>query len=71
METRLGAGRPVFKFPAATMIGLFLFATGSRPAQEHTQPPIKWVPGALTPGVKRPGRETDHSSPSRAEVKNV
>jgi hypothetical protein len=23
------------------------------------------------PGVKRPGRETDHSSPSSAEVKNA
>jgi hypothetical protein len=35
-----------------------------------TQPPIQWVPGALFLGVKRPGRETDHSLPSGAEVKN-
>jgi hypothetical protein len=34
------------------------------------QPPIQWVPGALPLGVKRPGRETDHSPPSSAEVKN-
>jgi hypothetical protein len=27
--------------------------------------------GALSLGVKRPGRETDHSSPSSAEVKNA
>jgi hypothetical protein len=26
--------------------------------------------GALFPGVKRPGREADHSPPSSAEVKN-
>jgi hypothetical protein len=26
-------------------------------------------PGALSLGVKRPGREADHSPPSRAEVK--
>jgi hypothetical protein len=26
--------------------------------------------GALSPGVKRPGREADHSPPSNAEVKN-
>jgi hypothetical protein len=26
---------------------------------------------ALSLGVKRPGRETDHSSPSNTEVKNV
>jgi hypothetical protein len=36
-----------------------------------TQPPIQWVPGALSLGVKRPGREADHSLPSSAEVKNV
>jgi len=36
-----------------------------------TQPPIKWVPEALSLGVKWPGRESDHSPPSSAEVKNV
>jgi hypothetical protein len=34
-----------------------------------TQPPIQWVWGALSLGVKRPGREADHSPPSSAEVK--
>jgi hypothetical protein len=34
-----------------------------------TQPPNHWVPGALSLGVKRPGREADHSPPSSAEVK--
>jgi hypothetical protein len=33
-------------------------------------PPIQWVPEALSPGVKWPGRETDNSPPSSAEVKN-
>jgi hypothetical protein len=33
------------------------------------QPPIQWVPGALSLGVKRPEREADHSPPSSAEVK--
>jgi hypothetical protein len=27
--------------------------------------------GALSPGVKRPGREVDHSPPASAEVKNI
>jgi hypothetical protein len=36
-----------------------------------TQCPIQWVPGALPLGVKRPGHETDHSPPSRADVKNA
>jgi hypothetical protein len=31
--------------------------------------PIQWVPGTLSLGVKRPGRETDHSPPPSAEVK--
>jgi hypothetical protein len=35
-----------------------------------TEPPIQWAPGALSLGVKRPGREADHSLPSSAEVKN-
>jgi hypothetical protein len=30
--------------------------------------PIEWVPKALSLGVKRPGRESDHSPPSSAEV---
>jgi hypothetical protein len=34
-----------------------------------TQPPIQWEPGALSLGVKRPGREADHSTPSSAELK--
>jgi hypothetical protein len=35
------------------------------------EPPIQWIPEALSPGVKRPGREADHSPPSSAEFKNA
>jgi hypothetical protein len=35
------------------------------------QPPIQWVPWALSLEVKLPGSEADHSPPSSAEVKNV
>jgi hypothetical protein len=49
--------------------GIFLFTTASRTALESTQPPIQWEPGALSLGVKWPGREADHSPPSSAEVK--
>jgi hypothetical protein len=31
--------------------------------------PIQWVPWTLSSGVKRQGRETDHSPPASAEVK--
>jgi hypothetical protein len=34
-----------------------------------TQPPIQWVQGSLSLGVKRPGREAGHSPPSSIEVK--
>jgi hypothetical protein len=52
-------------------LGIFLFTTASRPVLGPTQPPIQLVRGALSLGVKRPGREADHSSPSSAEVKNA
>jgi hypothetical protein len=48
------------------------FAKDSRPALESNQPPIQWVPGALSQKVKRQGLEADHSPPppTSVEVKN-
>jgi hypothetical protein len=40
----------------------------SRTTLGPTQTPIQWVSGALSLGVKRPGREADQSPPSSAEV---
>jgi hypothetical protein len=48
---------------------IFFFVTVSRPVVRPTKPPIQWVPGTLSLGVKRPGRESDHSPPSITEVK--
>jgi hypothetical protein len=50
-------------------LGIFLFTTLSRPALIPTHPPIQWVPGALSSGVKQSGHETNHSPPSSVEVK--
>jgi hypothetical protein len=50
---------------------MFLLTTASRPALGPTQPPIEWVPGALSVGVKLSGREANHSPPSSAEVNNA
>jgi hypothetical protein len=47
----------------------FVFSTLSRPALGSTQPPIQWVWGTLSLGVKWPGCEADHSSPTSAKVK--
>jgi hypothetical protein len=61
----------VLGFNSQWVLGIFLFTTMSRTALGPTQPPIQWVPRALSLGVKRPGHESDHSPPSSAEVKNV
>jgi hypothetical protein len=46
-----------------------LFSTSSRPVPGPTEASTQWVPGDISPGVKRPGRKADHSPPSSAEVK--
>jgi hypothetical protein len=72
VATRLWAGQQeVLGFDSRQGLGIFLFSTVSTPALGPTQPPIKWVPQALSLGVQRPGHESDHSPPSSAEVKNA
>jgi hypothetical protein len=46
----------------------FLSSRASNPALGPNQPPIQWVQRAISPGVKRPGLEADHSPPSSAEL---
>jgi hypothetical protein len=46
----------ILGFDSRRRLGIFLFTTASRTALGPTQPPIQWVPGALSLGVKRPGR---------------
>jgi hypothetical protein len=61
----------VLGFPSRRGLGIFLFTTASRTALGPTQPPIQWVLKALSLGVKRPGREADHTPPSSGEIKNA
>jgi hypothetical protein len=50
---------------------IFPLSSVSRPALGPTQPPVQWVPGVLSLGVKaQPGHDADHSPPSSAEVEN-
>jgi hypothetical protein len=48
----------------------FPFATASGPALGPTQPSIQFELRVISPGIKRPGREVNHSSSSRANVTN-
>jgi hypothetical protein len=58
----------VLGFDSRRELGIFLFITASRTDLGSTQPPIQLVAGALSLGIKRPGREVDHSPPSSSEV---
>jgi hypothetical protein len=57
------------EFESRQGLGIFLLTTASTSALGPTQPPIQWLPAVLSLGIKRPGREADHSPPSNAEVK--
>jgi hypothetical protein len=68
--TALGYGLDGRGFESWQRLGIFLFTTVPIPALGPTQPPIQWVPWALSLGLKWPEREADHSPPSSAEVNN-
>jgi hypothetical protein len=64
----MGYGLDDRGFESRQGLEIFLFyIIVSRAALE---PPIQWVPVALSLRIKRLGREADHSPPSSAEVKN-
>jgi hypothetical protein len=69
--TALGYGLDDRRFESRQGLGIVLFTTASRPALGPTPLPIQWVLRALSLWVKQPARETDHSPPSCAEVKNA
>jgi hypothetical protein len=54
-------------------VGSRIFSSPRRPDWflGPTQSPIQWIPGALSLGVKRQGREVDHLPPASAEVKKT
>jgi hypothetical protein len=69
-DTALGYGLDDREFEYRQELGIFLI-TASKPALGPTQTPIQGVAGALSLGVKWPGRKADHSPPSSAEVNNA
>jgi hypothetical protein len=67
----IGLGRSRGLSSSPDKVKNFLLSTSSRLTLESSQPPIQWVPGALSSGVKRGGREADHSPPSSAKAKKM
>jgi hypothetical protein len=51
-------------------VKIFIFFIEFRLALVPTQPPVQWVPGILSLGIKWLGCEADHSPPSTAKIKN-
>jgi hypothetical protein len=49
---------------------LFFYSTDVQRALLSTEPPIKWVWGAFSLGIKRSQYEADLSPPSNVEVKH-
>jgi len=66
-NTGLGCGLDDTGFQSRQWQVVFLFKKAARRAMGPTQPPVQWILG-IFPGVKRPGRQVDHSS--SAEVAN-
>jgi hypothetical protein len=67
----LRARRPKGRSSSPSVGKNFHFSMSSRQALGSTQRRIQWVPGALSLGLKRPGREADHSPLASAEVKQM
>jgi len=67
----LGYGLDDRRLESLQGLGIFLFSTASRPALVPTHPPIQWLKGGFSFGIKRPRREADQSPPSSAEVKST
>jgi hypothetical protein len=65
------AGRPRGRSSSPCVVKNFHVSLSSRPTLGSTQPPMKWVMAALSSGLKRPGREADHSPPTSGEVKKT
>jgi hypothetical protein len=63
------AGRPRGQSSSPGAVKNFRFSISSRPDLGPTQFIIQWILGKFYQGVKRTGREADHSPPNIAEVK--
>jgi hypothetical protein len=61
----------IYGFDSRKAQDLCLFPETCRPNVGPSQPLIAWVPGALYRAEKRSKRETNHLTPSNAEIKTA
>jgi hypothetical protein len=59
ISSRPQAGRPSIRVSIPGGEEVFLFFITSRAALGPTQHPVRWVPGAVSPGVRQPGPEAE------------
>jgi hypothetical protein len=57
--------------PSPGKVKSFYLSISSRPAMGYTRPPVYYVPGTLSPEIRRQGREADHSPPTSVLVKKT
>jgi hypothetical protein len=70
--SRLRAGTPTSRGSSPGIVKTFSLPHGVyRPALGPTQLPTQWVPGTLSPELKRPEREAGQSPPTSADVKKT
>jgi hypothetical protein len=67
----LWTGRPRGQSSSPGRAKNFLISTSTRKALEPTRPPIQWVPGALSLGVKQQGHEADRKPSASTKVKKM
>jgi hypothetical protein len=67
----LQVGRPRCQSSSTGRDKDYHFSVSSRWPLQSTQLSIQRVPGALHPGLKRPGRKADLSPPNSGEVEDV
>jgi hypothetical protein len=71
MTYYLRAGRPRCRSSSPGKVKNVHFSISYRPVLGATQPPIQKVPKALSPVIKQPWREADHSPRTSAEIKKT
>jgi len=67
---RLGCGLESWEFDPWQKQEILPFSQTTRPAVGSIQPPIQWIPGALSSGIMQLKLVVDHSPPSCAMVTN-